>query len=162
MAGVTVYASLPLAVTIYAPSHGLIDLAAKSVHTADISVTDRAIDLCPDVWLVREKDVGLSLEPVDADPGGLLTSLRDRGQFFDFRALGHHRIVTDHAGADVRRCAVRPVCRVLVAGIAIELRAVFFRNVLPVVELNGLARRFRTAHYAQQGESYDEDQRGRK
>jgi hypothetical protein len=153
--GVTIYARLSLSVTLYAPSHSLIDLAADAAHLCDLSVTDCAIDLGSYVRLVGEKDVGLSLEPVDANPGGLFSSGSYGGELFDFGAIGLDRVVTYHAGACIRRSSVRPACGVLVADNAIELRAVFFRDVLVVVEIYGLARRFRPAQDAQQGESDD-------
>jgi hypothetical protein len=85
---VTIYARLSLPVTLNAPSHGLIDLAADAAHLGDLSVTDSAIDLGPHVRLMSEKDVGLSLEPVDANPGGLLAFGSYGGELFDFGAIG--------------------------------------------------------------------------
>jgi hypothetical protein len=141
MTGIAVYARLPVAVTIYAPAHGLIDLAAQAAHLAYLAVTDGAIKLGPHVRLVREKDVGIWFEPVDADPGGLLASRVYSSQLLNFRAFSLDRIVTDHTGADIGYSSVRPACGVLVTERAIYLRAVFFRDVLMVVELYGLARR---------------------
>lgn len=141
MTCVAVYARLPVAVTIYAPAHGLIDLAAQAAPLAYLAVTDGAINLGPYVRLMREIDVGFCFEPVDADPFRLLASRAYGRQLLNLRAFSLDRIVTDHAGADIGYSSVRPVCGMLVTNRAICLRAVFFRDVLVVVELYGLARR---------------------
>ena len=141
MTGVTVYARLPVAVTIYAPAHRLIDLAAESAHLSYLAVTDCAIKLGPYVRLVREIDVGFRLEPVDANPCRLLATRGCRRQLLNLCAFGLDRFVTNHAGTDIGNSSVRPACGVLVTKRAIYLRAVGFRDMLMVVKLYWLARR---------------------
>jgi hypothetical protein len=145
------------AVTIDAPPHALVDFAPHAIRAADIAVTGRAVYLSAHVRLVREEDVRFTLEPVDADPGRLLAAISERGELLNFWAFDPLRRVTDHASLYVGDSGVGRFVGVRVAERAIKLRPVFFRDVLPVVELDGLVRGFRFPQRPQQEKARGKD-----
>jgi hypothetical protein len=150
MACVAIYARLLLAVTIYAPPHCLIDFAPHAMCAAHLAVASRAVYVSAHVRLVCEEDVCLRLEPVDAHPGRLFASLAEVCELLNFGAFGPFGTVTDHASVYVGNSRVRRFVRVRVAEGAIKLRAIFFRDVLPVIELDRLFGGFRFSRRAEQ------------
>jgi hypothetical protein len=150
VACVTVYARLLFAVTIYTPSHRLIDFALHAMRAANLAVASRAVYISPLVRLVCEEDVCFRLEPVDAHPRRLLASLAEGRELLNFGAFGLLETVADHTSVYAGNCRVRRFICVGVAEGAIKLRPVFFRDVLPVIEFDRLLRRFRFPRCAEQ------------
>src|SRR6185295_2765688 len=114
MADVTIYARMPRAMTIHAPSHRLLDLAPQFVRLGYIAVTLSATNACARVRLVREKNVGLFFKPVDARPLRLFAAFVYGRELYDFRAVCLFSHVTDHTGFRVRYSRVRRLVCVLV------------------------------------------------
>jgi hypothetical protein len=106
---------------------------------------------------VCEEHVCFRLKRVDARPGWLLASLAERRELLDFGAFRLLRGVTDHAGVYVGDGRMRRLVCMRMAEGTIKLRPIFFRDVLPVVELDGLARRFRLSWRSQQKKARDEN-----
>src|SRR6185503_5653770 len=102
MAGVTIYARLPCAMTIHAPSHRLIDLAPQPVRLGYLAVTLCAINARARVRLVGEKNIGLFFKPVDARPLRLFAAFVYGRELYDFRAVCLFSHVTDHTAFRVR------------------------------------------------------------
>lgn len=150
MARVAIYARLLLAMTVYAPSHRLIDFAPHATGAANLAVTSRAVQVSAQVRLVCEEDVGLRLEPVDARPRRLFAALAEGRELLNFGALGLFGSVTDHARVCAWDSRVRRFVCMRVAEGAIKLRAIFFRDVLPVIEFDRLLRAFRFSQCAEQ------------
>lgn len=115
------------------------------MHLTNLPVTSRALKPGPYVRLVGVKRIGLRLDPVDSPPRRLLFAFGVSGQLLNFRALGLDRFVTAHTGRYVWNRRVRRLVHIFVAKRAFELWSFFslFRDVLPVVKLDGLFRRFR-------------------
>ena len=114
MADVTIYACLPRAMTIHAPSHRLINLSPQFVRLGYIAVTLSAINSRARVRLVREKDIGFFFKPVDARPLRLFAAFVYGCELYDFGAVCLFNHVTDHTGFRVRYSRVRRLVRVLV------------------------------------------------
>ena len=142
MTDVAIHARSSSAVTIYAPSHRLIDLAPNEVRPGYLPVTLRAINLCAHVRFMREEDISLTFKPVDARPQWLLAALVEGRELSDLRAVRLFTLMAGHAGFRIRYRRVRRFVRVLVTEDAVKLRAFLLRDVLPVIECYGLARRF--------------------
>ena len=162
MADVTIHAGLSRAMTIHAPSHGVIDLAPQLARLGHLPVTLSAINARSRVRLVREKNISLFFKPVDARPPRLFAAFVYGGELLDFGAVCFFSHVTGHAGRRVRYGRVRRFVRVLVTVSAIEFGAAFLCNVLPVIELQRLARRFRLARGSQQKYARDQNYYGHK
>ena len=83
MTHIAIDAGAPLAMTIDAPAHGLIDLAFHLMRVSNVAVTHDALYAFANVCLMREEHIGLSFKPVDPPPGWLLFLLRKRRELFD-------------------------------------------------------------------------------
>lgn len=137
---------------IDAPTHRLIYFATHPMHLSDPAVTRRAFEPRLYVRLVRVENICLRLVPIHTSPRRLLLALGECRQFLDLRAFGHDRFVTSHARRDVGNSRVRRLVHVLVTKRAFELRGIIglFSHVLPMIELDGLARRLGPGRRAQQ------------
>lgn len=129
--------------TIYAPAHRLIYLAPHSMHLAYLSVTRSAFESCANVRLVGVEGVRLRLNPVHAPPRRLLFTFREGRELLHLRAVGPLRLMATHARSDVWNSCVRRFVDVLVTEGALEFGTILLGHVLPVIEFDGLLRRFR-------------------
>ena len=163
MTHIAINACAARGMTVHAPSHGLLNFAAHSMHLANLTMTRRTLDTGSNVWLVSVERVRFRLEPIHASPRRLLFSFSISRELLDLWAFGLDRFVTAHASAYVWNSGVRRFIGVFVTKSALELRSVvpFFRDVLPVIELDRLHRSGRLAA-AQQHEPdhrYDQNQK---
>ena len=130
------------------------------MHLANLTVACRTLNAGSNMWLVSVKRVGFRLEPVDASPRRLLFSFGISRELLDLRAFGPDRLVTTHTGAYVWDGGVRRLVGIFVTKHTLELRGVvsFFRDVLPVIELDWLQRGRRLAAAQEQESNRRDDQ----
>ena len=161
MAYVAIHACAALAMALDAPPHCLIYFTTNSASLAHVTVTGGAINSDSFVRLVREKHIGLAFKPVDALPGRLFLALCDGSEFLHFGAIDLFSLMTNHARIDIWNRRVRRLVHVFVTERTFQLGSVLFGHVLPVIELDGLMRRFRSCGRAQENEKADCDHRDR-
>jgi hypothetical protein len=140
----------------------MLDLSPHAMRLTHLAVTRGTIHAGANVWLVREKNVRRVFNPIDAHPGRLLPALSYRGKLLHLWTIRLDRLVTRHASRDVRDRRIARLIRVLVTETTFELRAFFFRYVLPVIELDRLCGRFNSAEGPKQDEPAYEHQHGQK
>ena len=142
---VAINAHASSAMAVDAPAHRLIHNATDSMHLADLAMTSLAFETRSNVRLVRVIRISPRLQPIYSTPGRLLLLLSECRQLLNFRTVSLLRLVTTHAGINIRNSRVRGLVDILVTKRAFELRAVLFSYVLPVIEFDWLLRRLRLA-----------------
>jgi hypothetical protein len=162
MTDVTIYAHALLAVTGYAPPHGMLHLSPHAMRLRYLPVTGSAIDPGADVWLVREKHVCRAFNPINAGPRRLLAALGYSGELLHLRLICFDWLVTRHARWDVWDRRIAGLVWIFMAEITFELSAFFFSDVLPMIEFDRLDGRFDAAKGSKQYEPAYEHQRHQK
>lgn len=155
MTNIAIHAHASRSMAVHAPSHRLIYFAAHSMHLPNLTVTRRAVDSGSNVRFVRVVSVRFRFDPIDATPRRLLFSLSVGRELLNLRAFSLDRLVATHARGNVWDRRVRRLVYVFVTERAFKLWSFFpfLSDVLPVIELDRLQRRFRLSRSAQQHEA---------
>lgn len=157
MANITIHTCVPLAVAVYAPTHGLTYLFPHAVHLTDLAMTGCAFDAGRQVRLVSEEHVGRFLNPEYAFPGRLPAVLEHGCELLNFGAIGPHCVVAAHARRRIWYRSVARLAGVFMAKATLERRAFVFGEVLPVIEFNWLDGRFGSRAHPQQKQTDRDD-----